>query len=216
MGRMMDMLGIVSTTFGMATSLGLNGLQLSGGLNYLFGTPNKNLIAVMIVVSVTSLFLISATTGIEKGVAELADIGVGAMIALVPVLVVLRWRHREGGVAVLETIGNYIIQVIPMSLITGVGDEEWMASWTIFYWAWWYSWGPFVGMFVARISRGRTIREFMIGVIAAPTVSGSSGSPRSVGRRSTFRKPVGPICWARLRSRRSWRCSRRWTCCRCR
>ena len=69
----------------------------------------------------------------------------------------------------IETIGNYLIQVVPMSLITGVGDEEWMASWTIFYWAWWYSWGPFVGMFVARISRGRTIREFMVGVIVAPT-----------------------------------------------
>jgi choline-glycine betaine transporter len=69
----------------------------------------------------------------------------------------------------IETVGNYVIQVFPMSLITGVGDEEWMASWTIFYWAWWYSWGPFVGMFVARISRGRTIREFLLGVIAAPT-----------------------------------------------
>ena len=69
----------------------------------------------------------------------------------------------------IETIGNYLIEVIPMSLQTGVGDEEWMASWTIFYWAWWFSWAPFVGMFVARISRGRTIREFLLGVIAAPT-----------------------------------------------
>ena len=68
----------------------------------------------------------------------------------------------------IETIGNYIIQVLPMSLQTGVGDEEWMAAWTIFYWAWWISWAPFVGMFVARISRGRTIREFVLGVVAAP------------------------------------------------
>ena len=169
MGRMIDMLGIVSTVFGMATSLGLNGLQLSGGLNYLFGTPNNNLIAVIIVASVTAMFLISATTGVEKGVAKLADIGVVATIALF-----FFWLFFGGATVKvisqsIETIGNYLIQVVPMSLITGVGDEEWMASWTIFYWAWWYSWGPFVGMFVARISRGRTIREFMVGVIVAPT-----------------------------------------------
>jgi glycine betaine transporter len=113
--------------------------------------------------------LISATTGLEKGVAKLADIGVVATIGLF-----FFWLFCGGATVQvvsesLTTIGNYIIQVIPMSLDTGVGDEEWMASWTIFYWAWWYSWGPFVGMFVARISRGRTIREFMIGVIVAPT-----------------------------------------------
>jgi choline/carnitine/betaine transport len=190
-GRMIDMLGIVATVFGMATSLGLNGLQLSGGLNYLFGTPNNNLIAVIIVASVTGMFLISATTGVEKGVAKLADIGVGATIGLF-----FFWLFFGGATVKvislsIETIGNYLIQVIPMSLITGVGDEEWMASWTIFYWAWWYSWGPFVGMFVARISRGRTIREFMLGVIAAPTgfgflwfaaVGGTSISIQESGR----------------------------------
>ncbi len=69
----------------------------------------------------------------------------------------------------IESIGAYILQVLPMSLQTGVGDEQWMAGWTIFYWAWWISWAPFVGMFVARISRGRTIREFVLGVVAAPT-----------------------------------------------
>ena len=169
MGQLIDVLGIVSTVFGMATSLGLNGLQLSGGLNYLLGTPNNNLVAVIIVASVTGLFLISATTGVEKGVAKLADIGVIATIALF-----FFWLFAGGATVKvisesLQTIGNYLIEVIPMSLITGVGDEEWMASWTIFYWAWWYSWGPFVGMFVARISRGRTIREFLLGTIAAPT-----------------------------------------------
>jgi glycine betaine transporter len=69
----------------------------------------------------------------------------------------------------IESIGTYIIDVLPMSLQTGVGDEQWMAGWTIFYWAWWVSWAPFVGMFVARISRGRTIREFVLGVVVAPT-----------------------------------------------
>lgn len=142
---------------------------MSGGLNYLFGTPNNNLVAVLIVVSVTTMFLISATTGVEKGVAKLADIGVLATIGLFLFFLFLGGATVKVLSLSLETIGNYLIQVIPMSLMTGVGDEAWMASWTIFYWAWWYSWGPFVGMFVARISRGRTIREFLLGVIAAPT-----------------------------------------------
>jgi glycine betaine transporter len=115
------------------------------------------------------MFLLSATSGVERGIQFLANLGAFATIALFFFFLV------AGGATVLvisqgiETIGNYVIEVLPMSLRTGVGDEEWMASWTIFYWAWWVSWAPFVGMFVARISRGRTIREFVLGVVAAPT-----------------------------------------------
>ncbi|HYI58507.1 MAG TPA: BCCT family transporter, partial [Microlunatus sp.] len=169
LGRVVDALAIIATLFGTATSLGLNGLQLNSGLQYLFGTPKTNQITVVIIVLVTAMFLISATTGVEKGIQYLANLGAFATIALFLFFLFF------GGATVLaisqgiETIGNYIIQVLPMSLQTGVGDEEWMASWTIFYWAWWISWAPFVGMFVARISRGRTIREFVIGVVAAPT-----------------------------------------------
>jgi glycine betaine transporter len=169
LGRVVDSLAIVATLFGTATSLGLNGLQLNSGLQYLFGTPKTNQITILIIVVVTVMFLISATTGVEKGIQFLANLGSFATILLFLFFLFL------GGATVLaisqgiETIGNYIIEVIPMSLRTGVGDEEWMASWTIFYWAWWISWAPFVGMFVARISRGRTIREFVIGVVAAPT-----------------------------------------------
>ena len=169
LGRVVDSLSIVATLFGTATALGLNGLQLNSGLQYLFGVPKTNVITVVIIVAVTALFLVSATTGVEKGIQFLANLGSFATIVLFLFFLVF------GGATVLavsqgiETIGNYIIQVIPMSLQTGVGDEEWMASWTIFYWAWWISWAPFVGMFVARISRGRTIREFVLGVVAAPT-----------------------------------------------
>ena len=123
----------------------------------------------IIVISVTALFLVSATTGVEKGVAKLADIGMVATIGLFFFLLLFGGATVKVLSSPSTTIGNYVIQVFPMSLMTGVGDEEWMASWTIFYWAWWYSWGPFVGMFVARISRGRTIREFMMGTMAAPT-----------------------------------------------
>jgi glycine betaine transporter len=169
LGRVVDALAIIATIFGTATSLGLNGLQLNSGLQYLFGLPKSNQIAIVIIVLVTVMFLISATTGVEKGVQILANLGSFATIVLFLFFLFF------GGSTVLalsqgiETIGNYVIQVLPMSLQTGVGDEEWMASWTIFYWAWWISWAPFVGMFVARISRGRTIREFVLGVVAAPT-----------------------------------------------
>ncbi len=169
LGRLVDALAIVATLFGTATALGLNGLQLNSGLEYLFDVPKSNTVAVIIIIAVTGLFLVSATSGVEKGINFLANMGMFATIGLFLFFLVV------GGSTVLvisqgiESIGSYIIQVIPMSFQTGVGDEQWMAGWTIFYWAWWVSWAPFVGMFVARISRGRTIREFVIGVVAAPT-----------------------------------------------
>jgi glycine betaine transporter len=168
-GRLIDALAIVATLFGTATALGLNGLQLNSGLNYLLDVPKSNAVAVTIIVIVTLLFVVSATSGVEKGINFLANLGSFATIGLFLFFLVV------GGSTVLvisqgiESIGNYVLQVLPMSLQTGVGDEQWMAGWTLFYWAWWVSWAPFVGMFVARISRGRTIREFMIGVVAAPT-----------------------------------------------
>ena len=169
LGRLVDALAIVATLFGTATALGLNGLQLNSGLEYIFDVPKSNAVAVTIIVVVTTLFLVSATSGVEKGINFLANMGAFATIGLFVFFLVV------GGSTVLvisngiESIGTYVLQVIPMSLQTGVGDEKWMAGWTIFYWAWWASWAPFVGMFVARISRGRTIREFVIGVVAAPT-----------------------------------------------
>jgi glycine betaine transporter len=126
-------------------------------------------VAVAIILVVTTLFIVSATSGVEKGINYLANLGMFATILLFFFFLVV------GGATVLviaqgiESIGTYVMQVLPMSLTTGVGDEQWMASWTIFYWAWWISWAPFVGMFVARISRGRTIRQFVLGVVAAPT-----------------------------------------------
>lgn len=169
LGRLVDALAIVATLFGTATALGLNGLQLNSGFAHLFGVPKSNAVAVAIILVVTMLFVLSATSGVEKGINFLANLGMRATILIFLFFLVF------GGSTVLvisqgiESIGTYAMQVLSMSLQTGVGDEQWMASWTIFYWAWWVSWAPFVGMFVARISRGRTIREFMLGVVAAPT-----------------------------------------------
>ena len=168
-GRTVDALAIVATLFGTATSLGLNGLQLNSGMDYLVGLEKSNGVAVVIILIVTGLFVISATSGVERGIQFLANLGAGATIVL------FFFFLFAGGATILvisqgiETIGNYVIGVIPQSLRTGVENPEWMAAWTIFYWAWWISWAPFVGMFVARISRGRTIREFVVGVVAAPT-----------------------------------------------
>ncbi len=133
----------------------------------------------------------------------------------VPVLPRRRRLDGAGHLAGIESIGTYVIQVLPMSLQTGVGDEQWMAGWTIFYWAWWVSWAPFVGMFVARISRGRTIREFVIGVVAAPTgfgffwfaVVGGTGIELATQRQGRHRRSPWPLP--------SCRCSPRSTRCRC-
>ena len=145
LGRLVDALAIVATLFGTATALGLNGLQLNSGLAYLFDIPKSNAVAVTIIIVVTTLFLVSATSGVEKGINFLANLGSIATILLFLFFLVV------GGSTVLvisqgiESIGTYVIQVLPMSLQTGVGDEQWMAGWTIFYWAWWISWAPFVG-----------------------------------------------------------------------
>jgi len=133
LGRAIDALAIVATLFGTATALGLNGLQLNSGLQYLTGLEKSNQVAVVIIVIVTALFLVSATSGVERGIQFLANLGSVATIVLFFFFLV------AGGATVLvisqgiETIGNYVIQVLPMSLQTGVGDEEWMAAWTIFY-----------------------------------------------------------------------------------
>ena len=199
LGRMVDALAIVATLFGTATALGLNGLQLNSGLDYLFNVPKSNLVAVLIIVVVTTLFLVSATSGVEKGINFLANMGSFATIGL------FLFFLAVGGSTVLvisngiESIGTYIVQVLPMSLQTGVGDEQWMAGWTIFYWAWWISWAPFVGMFVARISRGRTIREFVLGVVAAPTgfgflwfaIVGGTGIELRAQRQGRHRRVAG-------------------------
>ena len=205
----------MATLFGTATALGLNGLQLNSGLEYLFDVPKSNAVAVIIILVVTSLFLISATSGVEKGINFLANLGMFATIGLFLFFLV------AGGATVLvisqgiESIGTYIIEVLPMSLQTGVGDEQWMAGWTIFYWAWWICWAPFVGMFVARISRGRTIREFVLGVVVAPTGFGFLWFA-VVGGTGIELQRSGQADMVGVPAPRSCRCSPPSTCCPCR
>ena len=167
-GRLIDALAIVATLFGTATALGLNGLQLNSGLNYLLDVPKSNAVAVTIIVVVTRSSSSRRPPGSRRASTSWPTSAPSRRSACSS----SSWWSAASTVLVIsqgiESIGNYVLQVLPMSLQTGVGDEQWMAGWTIFYWAWWVSWAPFVGMFVARISRGRTIREFVIGVVAAP------------------------------------------------
>jgi choline/carnitine/betaine transport len=169
-GKAIDILAIFATLFGSATSLGLGALQINGGLNYLWGVPDLPSVAILIIVAITALFTISAVTGVHKGIKYLSEINmVLAAILLIfllfvgPTLFILN--------TFTESLGAYVSGLVPMSFRTAAfGDEEWLAAYTVFYWAWWISWTPFVGTFIARISKGRTIRQFVLGVILVPSV----------------------------------------------
>src|ERR687895_1340920 len=172
LGRTIDGLAIFATLFGTATSLGLGALQINSGLNFLWDVTVSNGVAIVIITIITALFVFSAVTGVEKGIQFLSNISGGVTIALMIFFLLVGPTVFIVSTAI-ESIGGYMIRLFPMSIRTGAfTDSDWMAAWTIFYWAWWISWAPFVGTFVARISRGRTIREFILGVVAAPTGMG--------------------------------------------
>jgi len=165
-----NILATVATTFGVAASLGVGATQINGGLNAAFGMPINTLNQSLIIAVTTVLFLTSAVTGVERGVKWLstANLVLAALLALAVFLL-------GPSIAIIDTLtttlGAYISEFVRMSLrMTPFRTSTWVADWTIFYWAWWLSWSPFVGMFIARVSRGRTIREFIFGVVLAPTL----------------------------------------------
>ena len=168
-GKAVDILAIFAVIFGVATALGIGALQLNGGLNYVFGIPTSNTTQLVIIAVLTVAFMISAATGISKGILYLSQLNMGiAVLLLVFILAV------GPTVFLFETftqsIGQYLGAFAQMSFnASAFEDSSWAENWTLFYWAWWVSWAPFVGVFIARISRGRTIREFVLGVLFAPT-----------------------------------------------
>src|ERR687898_1013083 len=169
-GKAIDTLAIFATLFGTATSLGLGALQINGGLNYLWDVPNSVAVAILVIAVMTVLFILSAVSGVHRGIQWLSNLNMVLAVVLVLFLLVV-----GPTVFILntltESIGGYLSNLVPMSFRTAAfSDAEWLASWTIFYWAWWISWTPFVGTFIARISRGRTIREFVVGVLLIPSV----------------------------------------------
>ncbi|BBB26977.1 BCCT family transporter [Amphritea japonica] len=168
-GHVIDIVAVLATIFGLATSLGLGASQAAGGLNYLFGVENSITTQIVIIVVVSAIAIISVTRGLEGGVKLLSNINM--LIAAALLLFVIIAGSLSGFFNNLSmTVSSYVTDIVPLSNWVGREDEKFYTGWTVFYWAWWVSWSPFVGMFIARVSRGRTVREFMIAVLLIPTV----------------------------------------------
>ena len=161
--------------FGVATSLGLGAKQIAGGVSYLTSIPNSLTTQLVIIAIVTVLFMLSAQTGLDKGIKYLSNTNIILAFALM-IIVLFAGPTNFIMNYFTSTIGSYIQELPSMSFRLSPLDEggnQWIQSWTIFYWAWWIAWSPFVGTFIARVSKGRTIREFVIGVLLVPTVIGA-------------------------------------------
>ena len=168
-GHVIDVLAVIATIFGLATSLGLGSQQATSGLNFLFGIPNTLTTQIIVILVVTAVAIVSVARGLEGGVKLLSNINMIMAASLAVFVLVL---GNTG--AILGSVGailfGYIDGIIPLSNWIGRDDETFYHGWTVFYWAWWISWAPFVGMFIARVSRGRTVREFLTAVLLVPTV----------------------------------------------
>jgi glycine betaine transporter len=175
-GKTIDIFTIVVTLFGVATSLGLGAMQITTGLDVVFGIPSSTAVSITIIAVITVLFTISAVTGIKRGIKWLSTINMWLFFFLMlAVLFLGPTRYLVN--TFVETLGGYIQNILWMSFFTdsqgAVAEHagwEWVGGWTVFYWAWWITWAPFVGSFIARISRGRTIKEFVFGILLAPTL----------------------------------------------
>lgn len=169
-GKFIDILAVFATVAGVATSLGLGVLQINSGLNYLFGIPISTLVHIIIIVVVTVLFMASAISGVDKGILFLSNANVTIAFALM-VLTFLLGPTLKIVNSLTNGLGAYISGFVRESFtINAFGDNGWIAGWRIFYWAWWIAWAPFVGVFIARISKGRTIKEFILGVSIVPAI----------------------------------------------
>ena len=169
-GHMVDTFAVVSTLFGIATSLGLGVMQINTGLNYLLGMPVSPTNQVLLIAGITAVAVISVVTGLEKGVKILSEVNM-VLAGLLLLFFVIFGPTRFLLNFLVQTSGRYVQNLIGMSFWTdAVRDDDWSRTWTIFYWGWWIAWAPFVGTFIARISRGRTVREFISGVLLAPTI----------------------------------------------
>ena len=169
-GKLIDILAVFATVAGVTTSLGLGVLQINSGLNYLFGIPTTLVIQIIIIAVISVIYIWSAVSGIEKGIKLISDANLYIALGLM-LLVFLVGPKVEIINSFVNGLGQYIGNIIPDSLgINTYGDNSWVEGWRIFYWAWWIAWAPFVGVFIARISKGRTIREFVGGVVIAPTL----------------------------------------------
>lgn len=169
-GNLIDILAVISTAAGVATTFGISALQMSGGISYLTPLENNIPLQLSIIAIVTALFLFSAVRGINKGIKRLTNFNL-VLAGLLMLFVLFTGPTLSLLESMVTSIGGYASNIISMSLTMSPFEEnEWLGANTIFFWAWHMSWSPFVGLFIARISRGRTIREFISGVLLVPAL----------------------------------------------
>jgi choline/glycine/proline betaine transport protein len=169
-GHLVDIFAVVSTVFGVATSLGLGASQVNAGFGYLFGIEVSTTNQIIIMIGIIGLAIISVATGLDKGIKILSETNMVLAVILLTLVFVLGPTVFLLQ-AYLQNIGDYLADIVHNTFnLFAYKKTTWIGGWTIFYWGWWLAWAPFVGLFIARISRGRTIREFIVGVMLIPTV----------------------------------------------
>ncbi|MCD8786096.1 glycine betaine uptake BCCT transporter [Staphylococcus gallinarum] len=171
-GTIIDVLAVFATVVGVAVSLGMGALQINGGLNYLFGIPNNVWVQAIIIVVVTILFIMSAWSGLSKGIQYLSNLNISlgailmiAVLIIGPTVLILNMMTSSTG----SLLNSFLLNTFDTAA-QNPQKREWMSSWTLYYWGWWLSWSPFVGIFIARVSKGRSIREFIAGVLLVPAL----------------------------------------------
>jgi len=169
-GHAIDIFAVLGTMFGVATSLGFGVLQVNAGFSHLFGLPVNTTVQVILIAVITGMATLSAGTGLDKGVKRLSELNIILAIALL-IFVLCAGSTVFLLQAYVQNIGAYLGAVVQRTFrMYAYEPNAWLGEWTLFYWGWWISWSPFVGMFIARISRGRTIREFITGVLLVPVL----------------------------------------------
>jgi choline/glycine/proline betaine transport protein len=169
-GHFVDIVAVFGTLFGLATSLGLGAMQINAGLHRLFDAPMSLGVQIGLIAVITAGATTSVVLGLDKGIRRLSELNI-ALALLLLLFVVISGPTLSVLAAIPERIADYAMAIVPLSTgFAQLGNHEWQKSWTLFYWAWWIAWSPFVGTFIARISRGRTVREFVLGVLLVPSI----------------------------------------------
>lgn len=167
-GHIVDVFAVIGTVFGVATSLGYGVTQINAGINYLFDIPVSDTVQILLIIGVTLLAVISVTTGLDKGIRRLSELNM-ILAVLLLVFVLLLGPTVFLLQAFVQNTGSYVSELVNNTFnLFAYEKTDWIGGWTVFYWGWWLSWAPFVGLFIARVSRGRTIREFVLGVLLVP------------------------------------------------
>ncbi|MFD1707604.1 BCCT family transporter [Siminovitchia sediminis] len=171
-GKTIDILATFVTAIGVASTFGLSTLQISAGLNTLYGIPDSLTTQIMIIIIATAVFITSACTGINRGIKYLSNLNIALFLGMIIFIFCVGPANKILNI-LFTAMGGYANDIVSMSLRLAPfssEDNAWITSWTVFYWAWWTTWAPFVGSFIARISKGRTIRQFVLGILCIPSL----------------------------------------------